>query len=614
MITLNNICDSTDIGVHSYVQSNADNASIIEECMIHLSDLEKSDPRKFDEIMTKLENEAKERGIDIDNPKATMNTPASTGILLPNSNSELSIDGKGSQVADKGCLVTPLEGFVVKTNTTASQTQKVFINVCCSDMIDEPGESTKLDDEGKEVTGINMPISVGPSRTCLDKAGEKSIAVDCIVNPTILDKINADKSGSYRDFVCQMVIQYVEMKHRKLGQLERKYKLPKMKYHAYVDKISGLVVPKNDEHAGVAQQRIRARKSPKIEIVERPRHDGADDDSSQLRDVSIGAKTPNKHKYNILKQLPCLRLNILVEFDNSEIIPIYQQYPNENYNPVNALDGKLLKSNSEPASAENSSDNSPLASHKLPQLLLSNAFDRAGREVKKVHIASKIDKNLIVSAKVDISAWMCLIRVRGFAPAECIVPHCIEPKSARCVYNPILSTLTVSAATSMNKINIDPDIGSPQWALSQGIKGSCNSTKEVTSTHDSNTEYSYTDFSSTSRATKNSNGKIAASNLDELPEDRFHSNDLLSKCILDQQRKERQDKIDASEERKKTSSKVDHDVEYINAEDFIPGGKYDDSANNKLSVDGRASSMPLARVHQKLSGLPLSSSLWTELV
>lgn len=610
MINLKNIHHGASTGGLVDEQSNEDNSFILAQCISHLSCLETSDPKKFDEVMATLENDAKERGIDLDNVEAAIDSPAPAGILLPNSKSELRPDGKGTQAADKGVLITPKEGFVLKTTTNAAQTQKVFINICYSDMIDEPGERTKLDDEGKEVTGTNMPISVGPLRVCHDKAGVESIAVDCIVNPTILDKINDDKSGSYRDFVCQMVIQYVEMKNKDLGQLTRKYKLPKLKYHAYVDNISGSVVQKNGEHACVVQQRVRACKPPKIEIVERTRQDGTD--SSKAHNVLMGTKKPQPKKEEIFKQLPNIRLEVLIEYVNGEMKSFDQQSLNIHFTETIVSGGKSNKSSNSAVTGENAFHSCSSAPHSLPHTLFTDSAGKAGMEVKYVHIVSKVDKNSIVSTKVDISAWMCSIRVHGFDPAECVVPYCIEPKSARCVYNPKSSTLTVTAVISTTKIDIDPDIGSPQWALSQGIRGSSNSSKDAPPEEALNNKYSRPNEKLAIRATDNDNDKTNAA-LENLPEDFFHANDLLSKCILDQQRKERQDKIDASEERKNVMTKTDDDVEHINVEDFRPGGKYDDPTKSETFSDG-VGNTPLVRVHPKLAGLELSSSLWSELV
>jgi hypothetical protein len=48
----------------------------------------------------------------------------------------------------------------------------------------------KLNDEGEEVEGLNIPMSVGPGRPCADKAGVESIVYDVIVSPVVLAQVN----------------------------------------------------------------------------------------------------------------------------------------------------------------------------------------------------------------------------------------------------------------------------------------------------------------------------------------------------------------------------------------------------------------------------------------
>jgi hypothetical protein len=99
---------------------------------------------------------------------------------------------------------------------------------------------------------MNVPLSVGPQYKDVDNKGVDCFVYDIIVNPKVLDESKDDETGQYRDFLCHLSIQSVEQKYGKLGNLNKQYKLPKLKYMGAV----------------IQSQYIRDRKSvPKIEEV-----------------------------------------------------------------------------------------------------------------------------------------------------------------------------------------------------------------------------------------------------------------------------------------------------------------------------------------------------------
>lgn len=99
---------------------------------------------------------------------------------------------------------------------------------------------------------MNVPLSAGPQYKSTDNKGLDCFVYDIIVNPKVLDESKDDTTGQYRDFLCHLAIQSVEQKYPKLGNLDRQYKLPKLKYMG----------------ASIQSQYIRDRKSvPKIEEV-----------------------------------------------------------------------------------------------------------------------------------------------------------------------------------------------------------------------------------------------------------------------------------------------------------------------------------------------------------
>lgn len=116
--------------------------------------------------------------------------------------------------------------------------------------IAEPGLKKKLDHEGNEIEGMNIPMSVGPAMEDIDKKGVPCIIYDIIVNPIVITESTADKTGKYRDFICQLGMQYLEQKYS--NELDRRYKLPKLQYMG----------------EKIASQFIQDRKNiPKIEEV-----------------------------------------------------------------------------------------------------------------------------------------------------------------------------------------------------------------------------------------------------------------------------------------------------------------------------------------------------------
>ena len=78
-------------------------------------------------------------------------------------------------------------------------------------------------------------MSVGPKRSNNDKVGKLCIVYDIIVNPKVINDVNEDKIGTYRDFVCQLALQSLEQKYK--ITLDHRYKLPKLKYFGNVNDI-----------------------------------------------------------------------------------------------------------------------------------------------------------------------------------------------------------------------------------------------------------------------------------------------------------------------------------------------------------------------------------------
>ncbi|GMH82499.1 hypothetical protein TL16_g09279 [Triparma laevis f. inornata] len=251
-----------------------------------LAKLEKDDPDAFDEIMTKLETDmkkqAEEQGIDLEEAqkkaddfiKNNPDTPfpgaekmKQDEIKMPDGR-KMGNDGN-VKPDQEGALITPTPVFSLKTSDSRTN-RKVFINVCTHEKVTEPRNVKRLNKEGEEVEGLSVPVAVSSVRIG-GKGGEDAISFDCVVNQFVIDEIGKDASGGYRDFICQLVMQYVEQKSGKkveeggMGEgkglvIDKRYKLPKLKYHAYVDAVTGAVIKPEDLKKAIADKTASAAK------------------------------------------------------------------------------------------------------------------------------------------------------------------------------------------------------------------------------------------------------------------------------------------------------------------------------------------------------------------
>ena len=111
---------------------------------------------------------------------------------------------------------------------TRTPKPQVFINVCKHPELSIPSLKKKLDENGTEIEGMNIPLSAGPARSGQDKSGAPCVIYDVIVNPQVIEDVFSDQTGRQRDFICQLAIQSIEQKNKVI--LDKRYKLPKVRY------------------------------------------------------------------------------------------------------------------------------------------------------------------------------------------------------------------------------------------------------------------------------------------------------------------------------------------------------------------------------------------------
>ena len=544
-------------------------------------------------------------------------------ITLPGGTEQLKYDGTGSVFNDCSVLVSPTTGFVVKTRHQNTKV-KVFINVCSSDLISAPNQTKKLDKNGNEVEGINVPLSVGPVRVCCDKAGKPSEVVDCIVSPEVIEKTSSDGSGSYRDFICKFLIQCVERKFKNLAHLDKKYKLPHLAYHGYTHSITGEVVDKGSKYAEAAKQAVRdQRKRPKIQEIDPLKHKAAPGKEKSYRTLA-----PSETTFNI---------DIGVEVSDGTVVPLLT-YINEvnklvttdNYFRIQPL---LLENMHKCCSYSQLLDQPLLCDSIIPELSLKNQglYEWA---VTKIHASVKIAPSIVLKARVDLSAYMLTISAPRHNQTDCILPFCVLPNTAKCTYSQDTSYLHLDISVSQTKMDDAADVGSRPWTFAKGLNRGQHILPEEkkvgTATGKGDQSINKQKGSASlvfQLEAQNGTARECPVVTEDtiLPEDKFHDQDIMSQHLLEQQVKEKEGKNKNIKAMKENVESND-DVECISFDDFKPGGQYfpagvDDFKEKQGNKEMKTEKGFIAAKHVSNTediirnrSPELSSTLWSTLV
>mmetsp|Transcript_19776 Transcript_19776/g.41093 ORF Transcript_19776/g.41093 Transcript_19776/m.41093 type:complete len:747 (-) Transcript_19776:64-2304(-) len=635
-----------------------------------LSNLEKTDPAAFDEIMTKLETDmrqrAEEKGIDLEeaqrkadefiknNPGTPFpGAPAQGGglgddVKLPDGR-KMSKDGIKSEGEQEGVLITPNPVFSLKTVDGVTG-NKVFINVCTHEKVTEPRTVKRLNEKGEEVEGLSVPVAVSSVRRG-GKGGPDSITFDCVVNEFVITEIGKDASGGYRDFICQLVMQYVEQKSAKkvedggLGEgnelrIDKRYKLPKLKYHAYVDEAGKVVDPDDlkdalkSKKAGCAKQWVREAGKGEKGISE------VDTDRKKAK--------PKQHKKEVKKPPMSNRkvgISLGVETSDGTEVPLLEHA---------AELGEECEMSDLPKPNPDGITES--------QLLMTPFLRDAAADVSAVVISIPLRRDSGPNAQVDLSAFQLTVEPPGFIRTTAVLPYPVLWKKAKAEYDKGGEVLRVRAEVMRCDMDAEADVGSRAWGLAQALGGGAGEGEGRAAKKESvaaggggdrdagdddgsmpedrfhlNMPKGYNQYSG---EFQEEDREDDGNDTGELPEDRFHKNDIISQHILEQQAAERQKKIDKAEEdrlerkRKKEAGTKDDDIEYLDVDDFKPGGKYfsgktgsvvdePDNENARMLFNNK----DLVKAATVMKGgdegdgagavkgkVELSSNLWTELL
>ncbi|KAJ1409251.1 pre-RNA processing PIH1/Nop17-domain-containing protein [Ochromonadaceae sp. CCMP2298] len=617
--------------------ADAPHTAELEQLLLGLQQLQNTDPAAFQKAIQSLGLSA--------GPDGAPNPLADEGNLAKMADVIKQMRGAGDTGAgavnmskDKpkqpqGITIFPTAGFALKTSRL-SDGMKVFLNIAQHETVDEPAIKKKLDDKGEEVEGMNIPMSVGAPRQEVDKKGVVCIVYDIIVNPVVILESTADKTGKYRDFICQLGMQYLEQKYAE--ELDKRYKLPKLKYMG-------------DE---VASQYIQDRKKmPKIEEV-----------SSQSS--KAGKSEADRQRAAAAK--------MAVEVVDRDLVYsvawlVSNGAPNSF---AEASHVRLL-----PGSSEVDMDQYVLREYAHPVVEYVDPIHQTEISTAAIVLSAEVPSyELGIDMRISLSPYRMCLKLPGYKKTTLHLACAVNPAASyytlRRPYEGCLSVVALQLVLLVDHRDwaATADAGSKMWLMTQALS------TEDTADPGHNP---YADYDAGNQPTArvmhglqethgfaedkfhlslpDSVDHYTGQALDgatkekieemELPEDRFHSKDAASTHLINQREQARKDKWD-KHDKEKADRKDDPNVEYVDMEDFREGGKYepqeskDARAKRQQTTEGMAETVrseelrKAARVVAAAAGpglggaagvgegtglgalgeMGLQSTLWTELL
>ena len=600
-----------------------------EQMLSFLTDLQKmqeTDPAEYEKVMASLMGGAAPPGNEGDQSDQSQSQSlegiisAVQGLRAGGANEEaeggldgLQMPGTKKDAKAKGqpgIKITPEPGFTFKTRSVNAgdpskkdepeeSEGKIFINICVHEKLSAPAIKKKLNDEGEEVEGMNIPMSVGAGRKGEDKSGVKCMIYDIIVNPEVINESNDDKSGKYRDFVCQLGMQCVEQKYSVV--LDRRYKLPKLKYMGDIE--SQLIVDRKN--------------APVIE------------------ELPADPETTNKAAAaRVKKAKEAAKLAAEAESMIETKLKYAVEWKSDSDSQTNSSAEKLTI---------NLSNNEYVEPVLIPDDSIIGITVRAEVESYDLDI-SKVS--------VKASPYQAQIKLPKYKPLVIYFPCTIDAVGLQCSLQRregFTGLVDLCIVFPIDRIAWEStnDAGSKPWLVDRALT-------EV-SGPDYNPYEPISDFENKAKGAEQSTVSDDSnilpedrfhlrmpSNVDQytgvardddddeqLPEDRFHKTDASSQYLINQREQAVKDKWDKHKsEKAEREANPDPNVEYIDVDDFKPGGKMgpevskDKEDDVRKIINERDDLKKAANVVASLApknssgidGLDLSSSLWTELL
>lgn len=237
--------------------------------------------------------------------------------------------------------------------------------------------------------------------------------------------------------------------------------------------------------------------------------------------------------------------------------------------------------------------------------------------------------------RVEVSTFSLSISGPNFPQTERNFPFCVIPHSCECIFCEETSSFELSASISSIGMEESSDIGSQSWlfidALSNGemdgekiagkdeIVGEQDwETRRICETDSNIDEDPYQ--VRPGRLWNKTSSDSQSITKDSFPEDNFHSKDVVSRHLKQQQQAERKDKKEQVEKNRQEREQ-DDSVEYLSPDDFKLGGKYytgehdiNEQTNDMNSGDSPERSLKAAeRVFQKNVVNSFRNNLWLQL-
>jgi hypothetical protein len=401
----------------------------------------------------------------------------------------------------------------------------VFINLCQHSELAVPSIKKKLNEEGEEVEGMNIPLSVGQAKEGKDKSGVPCTIYDVIVNPQVLTDVLSDATGKHRDFICQLAIQSIEQKYKL--NLDKRYKLPKIRYLGEI-----------------TSQQIQDRKQmPKIEEIEVK---GGAGGSSSSTSAKAKKMSKDEIKSPVMKE-PDRALAFTLHWkyeDNSEVLV------EDNSSQVQEYEAKLTMLNSMQLS-------NPSAK------LYTEPLTVPDDGVKSLIFRTLLDIKLVSdpnNVSLKISTFRFDLKITGYLPCNFYFPCAVATATPAGSVSPSSSSiksvlhrlpgytqiveLVVIIPIDLNPWNALADPGSKPWLVAEALRGedeSPSSTQQQ-QTKVSSTEEEYPEdkfhLNLPDNVDKYTGVKYPPEQNDEFPEDRFHRQDAISQYIIDQREKD----------------------------------------------------------------------------
>ncbi len=446
-----------------------------------------------------------------------------------------------------GIKILPEPGFTFKTRLANSKDEasKIFVNICINDKIAVPGIKKRLNADGVEEEGLNIPMSVGAGRGGSDKSGVSCTIYDIVVNPEVMGECESDKSGKYRDFVCQLGMQCIEQKYGLV--LDRRYKLPKLKYMGepeaqwIQDRSKAPVIEEVAPNSETAKK-VAAKKL----AMEREAANALAVETARLeKDLSYTATFKNATTNS-------LDIDSSSAANGSEVLALPQcEYQEPIYVPDSKYQSIVV-----------------CADIESYEIDISNVVIQASPFVLVIKVPTFKSQTLHLPCAIDVSAVSCMLKRRdGYAG---------------------VIDLIVELPLDRSDWGAEADPGSKSWLLSRALNSEVES--------DSYNPYVLSIVSGESeslngepllnrvRANEDpfhlrapvltSTATMVQQDEGDLPEDRFHKKDASSQYYVqlrDQGVQEKWDRHKAEKEEREKNP--DPNVEYIDVDDFKPGGK-----------------------------------------